>query len=388
MAKKYRKIKRQKIHYKGRRNRKNVIKTILFIILILVLVFLAYSVAGPIKQLLSGELGNSSTLASSEEQPSSQQNVSSEASSQPQPETVTKAVTMPLETALDQTKLDPFLTTAKANGYTAVLVELKDENGTVWFQSEEITALCKNAVAENALSAPELAKKIKDAGLTPIAAAHTFKDKTAPNKAIGNTFMVKNSNSTWWDTSAEKGGKPWLNPYKENARSYNTKVVEELAKAGFETIVLRSVQFPDVRSMAKAELDTSPTVPEILSQYVTEAQTAAQNNGARVLVSYDSVDYWNAKAVAYGGEAGGIRAEQIAPVIRLSDYGDTLTIGETVIENPSANIGTAMQAVIGEIKARTGLTEQQIVPVVAQGQDAAAITAALETAGIKNCIVE
>ena len=204
MAKKYRKIKRQKIHYKGRRNRKNVIKTILFIILILVLVFLAYSVAGPIKQLLSGELGNSSTLASSEEQPSSQQNVSSEVSSQPQPETVTKAVTMPLETALDQTKLDPFLTTAKANGYTAVLVELKDENGTVWFQSEEITALCKNAVAENALSAPELAKKIKDAGLTPIAAAHTFKDKTAPNKAIGNTFMVKNSNSTWWDTSAEK----------------------------------------------------------------------------------------------------------------------------------------------------------------------------------------
>lgn len=104
-------------------------------------------------------------------------------------------------------------------------------------------------------------------------------------------------------------------------------MVEELAKAGFETIVLRSVQFPDVRSMAKAELDTSPTVPEILSQYVTEAQTVAQNNGARVLVSYDSVDYWNAKAVAYGGEAGGIRAEQIAPVIRLSDYGDTLTIG-------------------------------------------------------------
>lgn len=389
MAQKYRKIKRQKIHYKGRRNKKGIIKTVLFVILILALVFLAYSVAGPIKQLLSGELSGSSALPSSQDQSSSRvENESDVISSQPQHVTAVNAVVLPLETALDGAGTDAFLDTAVSNGYNAVLVELKDENGVVWFRSDEVAAMCKNAVAENALSASELAKKIKDRGMKPIAAVHTFKDKTAPDKAIGNTFMIKNSNSTWWDNSAEKGGKPWLNPYKDNARAYNVKIVEELAKAGFESVVLRSVQFPDVKSMDKADLGGTVSVPEILSQYIAEAQAVAESNGAEVLVSYDSVGYWNAKAVAYGGEAGGIRAERIAPVIRISDYGAALMIGGTTIENPSSDLNAAIKAVVEQIKSKTGLTEDRIVPVIAQGQDAAAIKTALEAAGIQNYITE
>ena len=93
---------------------------------------------------------------------------------------------------------------AKQNGYTAVLAELKDEEGIVYFRSDAVSAACSRAIAQNAVPAEELAKKIKDADMTPIAAVNTFKDKTAPDKTKKNTFMIKNSTSTWWDNSAEK----------------------------------------------------------------------------------------------------------------------------------------------------------------------------------------
>lgn len=401
MAKKYRKLKKQKLRYKKRRNQGKAIKTILFIILLLALMFLAYSVVDPIKQLLNGELGSSSTPSSSMSDTSSQPGTASETTSEPgtvSSETVSsepsvettalKATVMPLATALDAVQRDAFLVAAKEDGYTAVMVELKDENGQVWFQSDAVAALCRNAVAENALSAKELAEKIEAAGMTPIAAVHTFKDKTAPNKAIGNTFMHTDGSSTWWDNSAEKGGKPWLNPHKENARSYNTTVVEELAKAGFAEIVLRSVQFPDITYTPKTDMTGEKTTAEILTQYVEEAAAVAARNGAKVSVSYDSFWYWTEQKIAYGGEASGIQADRLSPMIRLSDYGQKLTIGETVIEDPASNVTAAVQAVLAEIQAKAAGQATQIIPIIASGQDTAAIVQALQVAGIDSYIAE
>ena len=63
-------------------------------------------------------------------------------------------------------------------------------------------------------------------------------------------------------------------------------VVEELAKAGFSGIMLRTVQLPEVRGMSQANVDTAPvSIANILSQYITEAATAAQQFHAKVSVS-------------------------------------------------------------------------------------------------------
>lgn len=388
---KYRKIKRHKIKYTRRRKKYGVLKTVLFILLLGVLVFLAYSVAGPVKKLLTGELtaSDTSSVASvTSDSPSS--DVASDTSSDTTPSGTEnlKVITMPIGTVLDAAKQDAFLTDAKSKGYQAVLAELKDDTGVIYFQSSVSAINGNKAIAENAISAEALAKKISDAGMVPMAAVHTFKDKTAPDKTKDNTFMVKNSTYTWFDRAASDGGKPWLNPYKELARNYNLTIVEDLAKAGFKEIILKSVHFPEVNSMNKAQLDTSVSISEILSRYVAEAEEIAAKYNAKTAVSYNATGYWTEKQITYGGEAGGVKADAIAPVIRLSDYGNKLTFGETVIDNPGENINAAVKAVVAQIQAKTAEQKPEMVPIIASGQNTDEIVKALAEAGINSYIVE
>ena len=388
---KYRKIKRHKIKYTRHRKKNSVLKTVLFIILLGVLVFLAYSVAGPIKKLFTGELTTSDTSSvSSVTSDSPSSDIVSDTSSAVVPsETETlKAITMPTDTILDAAKQDAFLSEAKAKGYQAVLVELKDDSGMIYFRSSVSAINGDKAIAENAVSAETLAKKLQDAGMVPVAAVHTFKDKTAPDKTKDNTFMVKNSTYTWFDRAASDGGKPWLNPYKESARNYNLTIVEDLAKAGFKEIILKSVHFPEINSMNKAQLDTSVSISEILNQYVASAQAAAAKYHAKIAVSYNAVGYWTEKKVTYGGEAGSIKADAIAPVIRIADYGNKLTFGETVIESPQQNINAAVKAVIAQIQAKTAGQKPDIIPIIASGQNTDEIVKALAEAGINSYVVE
>lgn len=388
---KYRKIKRHKIKYARRRKKNSVLKTVLFIILLGVLVFLAYSVAGPIKKLFTGELTASNTSSvSSVPSNSLSSDVASDTSSNIVPSETEnlKVIAMPIDTVLDAAKQDAFLTDAKLKGYQAVLAELKDDDGVIYFQSSVSSINGNKAIAENAVSADALAKKIQDAGMVPVSAVHTFKDKIAPDKTKDNTFMVKNSTYTWFDRAASDGGKPWLNPYKESARNYNLTIVEDLAKAGFKEIILKSVHFPEINSMNKAQIDTSVSISEILSQYVASAKEVAAKYDAKTVVSYDSIGYWVEKKVTYGGEAGGVKADAIAPVIRLSDYGNKLTFGETVIDNPGENINAAVKAVVAQIQAKTTEQKPEIIPIIASGQNTDEIVKALTEAGINNYIVE
>ncbi len=387
---KYRKIKRYKMNYSRRRKKNSVVKTVLFIVLLGVLVFLAYSVAEPIKKLFTGELTTSepSSISSAASDVSSA--LTSDASSEGTSSEVEHfaAVTMPIQTALDAVKQEAFLSDAKAKGYQAVSVLLKDDTGVLYFRSSVAATYGDKVIAENAIDAAALAQKIRDAGMIPIATVHTFKDKTAPDKTKDNTFMVKNSTYTWFDRAASEGGKPWLNPYKEAAQNYNLTIVEDLAKAGFREIILKSVHFPEINSMNKAELDSSVTISEILSRYVASAQAVAEKYQAEVAVSYDAVGYWTEKKVTYGGEAGGIKASVIAPVIRMSDYGNKLTFGETVIDAPQQNTAVAVKAIIAELQSKTAEQKPNIIPIIASGQNTEEIVKALTEAGISDYIVE
>ncbi len=388
MAKKYRKIKRRKIHYRRSRKKFSVLKTVLFIVLIAVLVFLAYSVAGPIKQLLTGELASSEPSASGSQSSASAvvSDVTSTTPSTPEvTETSTKAITLSQEVLLDSTRLSAFLEEAKAEGYTAVVAPLKDADGMLFYQSAVVEP---KAIASNAVNAEALAKQISGAGLTPLASVHTFQDKTAPNKVKDNTFMIKDSTYTWFDKSASAGGKPWLNPYKSAARSYNTAIVEELTKAGFREIILKSVQFPEVYSMSKADLPTSPSFNEILGQYIAEAAAVAKKHQANITVSYPSVGYWTEEKVTFGGFAGDIKADRISPVIRLSEYGSKLTIGETVLENPANDPAAALKLVLAELQVRTSSTRPKIIPIVLASEASDTLLQALKSAGISDYIVE
>ena len=116
-----RKIKRyNKIYRSGYGTRKKVLRWSIFVVIILAVVFVGYSVAGPFMDFVNGRIepssSDSSSVDSSQTDSSSSSGLSSESEPEQTADEALKAVNLPLDAAKDTAALSAFLTTAKENG--------------------------------------------------------------------------------------------------------------------------------------------------------------------------------------------------------------------------------------------------------------------------------
>jgi hypothetical protein len=81
-------------------------------------------------------------------------------------------------------------------------------------------------------------------GLAPCARLTAFQDPLTPYAYREAAVYYEREGILWLDTSVELGGKPWFNPYSEQARGYVLALAQELAAAGMTDIVFAGVQFP------------------------------------------------------------------------------------------------------------------------------------------------
>jgi len=291
----------------SRRRKKKIRNTVIFVIVVLLLVFVGYSISGPLVNLLKGEKTerpgqNSSSTSSLGVQ---NENTSSSLTSSETP-TVQgndlQAVYLPLETAKNAEALSAFLANVKAIGYNSVVLELKDENGTLYYQSQVEMAKNVGAVsASAALNVSQIVSQIKEASLVPVAKIHAFKDKIATKNADAKIRYKGKEGWSWFDA---ENGKPWLNPYSTAAQNYITSIALELADAGFENVMVSSVMFPSVYSFALADfgaLEATVSHKDILMQYTASLKDALNSKNAKLLLSYDATQASNAENVIYGG---------------------------------------------------------------------------------------
>ena len=263
--------------------------TIIFILVLAVLVFVGYSIAGPLSNLLKGE---KTELPSSSSQISSQnENASSQVSSEeklPEIDSLSCAY-LPLETAKDADKLADFLDTIKSRGYNAAVLELKDEVGKIYFDSKNEIALEVSAVSDTAvLNLSEIVKAIKDSSVTPIAQIHAFKDRIATKKADAKIKYKGNADWSWLDA---ENGKPWLNPYSSVAKKYITDIAIELTDIGFENIMVSSVMFPPVYSYSLADFgegEKSVSHKDALASFTSSLKKALNDKKANLILNYDA----------------------------------------------------------------------------------------------------
>lgn len=275
------KVIRTKTLYKKKRLPKKAGSRILFILLIVILVGIGFIVMRE----WSARFGpNADKIKPPTTDTSSVQEASKPESSEPQSSEPQKIPTAALgKTArlsaarlLElQANVAAELASFKEQGYTSVLVELKAENGMLCYQSANGMAVRYGTVSENAIDLAALKKAITDAGLRPIAAISTLKDPKAAHVSNENSYAYDTSlNVNWLDNSMAKGGKAWLNPYMENTRAYLCDLSKEISEAGFETILLENIMFPDKNTFKMNTILTTPDRPVILNQLVSEIQAA------------------------------------------------------------------------------------------------------------------
>ena len=126
--------------------------------------------------------------------------------------------------ALTGDSLTTTLATAKEAGFTAVLFDLKDAQGQLYYRFSCADAVQVNSFTPNALTADQLTalfSRIREAGLLPIPRLYAFQDD-AGAKALASARITPKGNPgwVWYDGNPQNGAKAWLNPYSDEAHAY------------------------------------------------------------------------------------------------------------------------------------------------------------------------
>lgn len=138
----------------------------------------------------------------------------------------------------DETALNKKLDKAKKDGFNAVMLDFKDEDGTVLFRSEAAEADGKNQVLKSTV------EMLREEGFAVLARIYCFCDSYAPQRTGAYVYADKELSEPWFDAPSALDGRVWLNPADSRAQNYLLSVISEAADFGADCIYLQSVEFP------------------------------------------------------------------------------------------------------------------------------------------------
>ena len=339
------KIKRSKINlYSKRKNkRKKVLTIVITVVAACALGVLGFGLGKPLVEFFNNR-NNSSLTSESAWTPPSSEEVSSESeapvsfeeSSEAPIEPVRKMTDvyfLPEDAALSSASLNSALAAAKAAGAGTVAVTLKNETGNFLYKSE-IKSLENNDVITGTLSAEQICKAISDAGFIPAAKISTLKDKLCGSRYVTDGgYRITGSGLTWHDNRVDKGGKPWLSPFRTQTLQFMGEITEELSAAGFKNIIAVNTMFPlfhrddIVNYLSDLPLSDNKARLDALWDVLDSAKAGAEKNGAEIWVELAGENVIAQNRLCTDAELCG-SAEKLSEIKLIIDYTPTASATE------------------------------------------------------------
>lgn len=390
------KIFKPKRHYKIKRRNENAVKIIAGAAAVAALIFVGYSVAGPIGRYIASRpdrtetqpwtpTDTDDTAAQTAELPAvtdiTQSDISLPVSEEAQ--TSAAAVTEPAETTVttvseqtaalrdggaayyldpdsmsDADSLDAALDELAASGCNAVIFPVKTEGGVFHYKTEldfVATVIDGNDPIQSELSAADIVKAAESRGLRPVALMSVLYDNNRYGDYRDGSYRSEDGD-TWLDTSPDKGGKPWLSPFDETAQEYLCDIVTELGEAGFDEIICDDFIFPEFRSsdidMLGEEVSPYSDRYQALTSLAVMMNNAGNDAGTRVMlrITANSVIRGYSE-LFYPDELEGCRI--------MIDYSEnnisrTMVAGNDEVILDDMDMYDKITAVYGEVSSRCG----------------------------------
>lgn len=394
------KIFKPKRHYKIKRRNENAVKIIAGAAAVAALIFVGYSVAGPIGRYIASrpdrtetqpwtptdtDTVTDDTAAQTAELPAvtdiTKSDISLPVSEEAQ--TSAAAVTEPAETTVttvseqtaalrdggaayyldpdsmsDADSLDAALDELAASGCNAVIFPVKTEGGVFHYRTEldfVATVIDGNDPIQSELSAADIVKAAESRGLRPVALMSVLYDNNRYGDYRDGSYRSEDGD-TWLDTSPDKGGKPWLSPFDETAQEYLCDIVTELGEAGFDEIICDDFIFPEFRSsdidMLGEEVSPYSDRYQALTSLAVMMNNAGNDAGTRVMlrITANSV-IRRYSELFYPDELEGCRI--------MIDYSEnnisrTMVAGNDEVILDDMDMYDKITAVYGEVSSRCG----------------------------------
>ena len=341
-------------------------------------IFVGISMADPIRNFLAGDFvqKSSTSSGSSESSIAALPDVSgSENANSVGTSPVDSAHLIAVQASHEQLTLDNIeglIADVKASGANAVVIEMKSSDGMLYFRSQTEIAKVADATSLSAIDVRTVTELLREEGIVPIALLQAFRDDMAHNHNQDTDMYVKyepNPTMIWLDESKDNGGRPWLNPYNQQAQAYIIDLSKELLEMGFGHIMLESAQFPDVLGLEFAvfENPTGQTKQEALTSFIADLRGEIEPYGASVILSVSGRDALYGNDNAYGGSPFSLGADIYAVNLVPSMVGEDLEIGEAIYTNPAYDVFNFYTSALTAI--RNAHPEASLMPLADRDAD-------------------
>ncbi len=137
---------------------------------------------------------------------------------------------------------------ASQENYYAFCVELISEGGMVNYTTKNELANDADAITDGAVDINQILGLISEYDLVPYARISALSDHVASWRDRSICYLFEDGSTKWLDNKLDNGGKPWISPFRDNAKEYISYFVSEISDAGFVGIVAGELEFPPFRN--------------------------------------------------------------------------------------------------------------------------------------------
>lgn len=303
------------------------------------------------------------------------------------------AIYLPASVLADVNVLNAKLDAAAAAGINAVVLDIKNADGTINYDTAVPEALTAQAGTDDGKLLPAI-DAVRQHGMAVIGLFNCFNDPLAASALSEGAVHYMGTDQLWLDTRPDKGGKAWLNPYSDVARTYNVNVIREAFNTlKLDKVLLTGVQFPDGFSMEKATFDGEESSSigrnETLRSFV-DLVLDAVGGADKIILSVTGDSALNGDAARYDGSLLDSSARVCAPDLRQAQLPDPMTVGDQEL-SPAAGMNALISAACKQIVSRATLGGRSVgvMPILdaPDGESASAYIQAAEADGVSGYIL-
>ena len=186
--------------------------------------------------------------------------------------------------------LDGVIANAKTAGATHLVFDVKNQDGTVMYLSQNQYAM--QLKSDKAYDLKAVCEKLAENDITPVARMYTFMDKLISTVERSTAVMYQGTDTRWLDSSAALGGKAWANPANKTMQEYITALTDEIMSMGVKEIIFAGFHTPTGYSLDKRDFGASmdQVLAEMKSLYRTlEGKISAKGGRCSMQVEYTAL---------------------------------------------------------------------------------------------------
>lgn len=251
--------------------------------------------------------------------------------------------------------LSKALDEAKRNGFNAVMLDFKTQEGVLTYDSDLISYSADVNIIDDVII-----DKIKSEGFIIIANIYCFEDTVSPQRLGAYVYEDAEKTKIWFDASAINGGRVWLDPTNSRATNYLCSVISEVVKFGADCIYLQSVEFPQARETSKpvySNDDTALNRNLVLMQFIEKAVKSANNQP--IILGMPLECATDGDAERWGGNLFDTAATVCSPLLTPPENSSYIEFIENnyIVMNDKAKNNFSTIKVIPTVKNQTEDTE-------------------------------